>query len=80
MIAMSSPYLDERFLAKIEGFADAFADWANNIRRSVEMARENQSKSVESVEVEVLDNDAELPLLEATPIDYFPEVEDEEEF
>lgn len=56
IVAMSSPYLDDRQLAGIELLAETLEDWAERIRHSVNLSRESNATAIRAVEVEVLED------------------------
>lgn len=56
IVAMSSPYLDDRQVGGIELLAETLEDWAERIRHSVNLSRESNATAIRAVEVEVLED------------------------
>jgi DNA repair exonuclease SbcCD ATPase subunit len=59
IVAMSSPFLNERQLAVIENLAELLEDWSDKIRQGLANAKEAQAKTIRSVDVEVLTDEEE---------------------
>lgn len=60
IVAMSSPFLNERQLAVIENLAELLKDWSDKIRHGLILAKEAQAKTIRSVDVEVLTDEEEF--------------------
>lgn len=57
--AMSSRYLTESSLAKLEALANTLEEWAGTIRNSIALSRADNATTIRSVDVEVLPSEYE---------------------